>query len=232
MHHLRGRYSADGGTRPAAATPPEQVASAGGAGAGEGGGQWVEPLLGAPQLREPLLVPKELWRMADWLWRHGLGAEELFQRPAEEGGVAQVREALDTNQPFPEDTSPHAVADALVRFLEALPWPVVPRSLQPVHLVDAGELPLWSARLLAQLPPLAHNVFVYVCAFLREAVKHASGNGLTAEAIGAWRRMARLAVTRTRTHAHGLTHTHACMPTQPKCWALRCSSPTVWQATP
>ena len=43
----------------------------------------------------------------------------------------------------------------------------------------------WAQRFLTQLPPVHHNVLVYIVSFLREVLKHTYQNRLNAESLAA-----------------------------------------------
>ncbi|RKP16822.1 DNase I-like protein, partial [Rozella allomycis CSF55] len=48
----------------------------------------------------PLDIPKEIWRMVDYIYNFGLKTEGLFTIPGEQGMVDYIRECLDTGEPF------------------------------------------------------------------------------------------------------------------------------------
>jgi hypothetical protein len=47
-----------------------------------------------------LSVPKEMWRLCDWLFRHALDTHGLFARNGDPAEVQRVREALDVGDDF------------------------------------------------------------------------------------------------------------------------------------
>ena len=79
-----------------------------------------------------LPMPKELWRMIDFISAHIQTADGLFLTPCDATQEQTIRECLDTDTPFPVDTPPQAVSSVLLEFLMALPDPIV-----PVELLDA-----------------------------------------------------------------------------------------------
>jgi len=124
----------------------------------------------APSSEAKQSIPKELWRLVDALWSGGaLKEKDLFTGTAIVQEVEAVREALDCGLDFPP-CAPHAIVEALITLLEALPRPVIPFDLFPMSEVEASRLPLWSRRLLETLPPISYNVFVYFLSFLREVL--------------------------------------------------------------
>lgn len=115
-------------------------------------------------------IPKELWRLIDALWTGGaLNEKDLFTGTALVQEVESVREALDCGLDFPP-CAPHAIVEALVTLLEALPRPVISADLFPASEVEGSRLSLWCRHLLEHLPPISYNVFVYFLSFLREVL--------------------------------------------------------------
>lgn len=135
----------------------------------------------------PLPLPKEVWRMVDYLYREGLGTPNLFMR----GGTsvadsAAARECLDSGARFEErGVTVHGVADALLAFLDALPEPVVPVGLFAQCVEASASRAAAHAFVTERLPPAHYSVFYYLVSFLREAVGRCAENGLTAERAAA-----------------------------------------------
>ncbi|KJE90079.1 inositol 5-phosphatase 4, variant 3 [Capsaspora owczarzaki ATCC 30864] len=80
-----------------------------------------------PEEPKKLHIPKELWRMVDFLFTYGLDEDNLFATSGNEQSMELIRECLDTGLPF--ETMPdavHSISECLIRFLEALPDPVIP----------------------------------------------------------------------------------------------------------
>ena len=95
-------------------------------------------------------IPKEIWRIVDYLYRFGIGFEGLFVTGGDQQFMLDIRSCLDSGKDFilpssfmslptseasvnnPEYSRNrqimyvHSMAETLLRFLEALPNPVVP----------------------------------------------------------------------------------------------------------
>ena len=140
---------------------------------------------------EPAPIPKEIWRLVDALHvgKH-FGTAAIFRAPeAEEVDVVDacraVRDALDCGRDFPAGTTGRALGCALVELLNSAGAPVVPPALCPSEGFDSAGAAWWVASLYEQLPPLRHNVLLYLVAFMRELLQpaHAASNQLTAASL-------------------------------------------------
>ena len=133
-----------------------------------------------------LKVPKELWRLVDFLYQHGLLEVGLFDENGVEEEVQQVREILDTGASFEEfGGSIHSVAEALVQWLSSLEVPVVPPQFYRKCLDCCNaRRPLEDAEAVVRLFPAVHfNVFHYLVAFCKEVLAHSSDNHLTPDRL-------------------------------------------------
>ena len=133
-------------------------------------------------------IPKELWRIADFLYRRrAFAIPGIFQQgcaPAASPEVLAIRECLDTGENFEAHTfSPRSMAEAFVQFLDSLSSPVVPYDLyQPC--LDACSSPQAAFLFVTtRLPPVHYATFYYVVAVARELVLHADENGLAPERL-------------------------------------------------
>ncbi|KJE90097.1 inositol 5-phosphatase 4, variant 21 [Capsaspora owczarzaki ATCC 30864] len=139
-----------------------------------------------PEEPKKLHIPKELWRMVDFLFTYGLDEDNLFATSGNEQSMELIRECLDTGLPF--ETMPdavHSISECLIRFLEALPDPVIP-FVHYQRCLDSNSNYTLCKQVLTQLPSEHYNLFVYLMAFLREVLSHAVTNGLSAEKLGAY----------------------------------------------
>lgn len=121
--------------------------------------------------RRPVNAPREIMMLINWLMTHVTDPNNLFSRPLEESICINIRECLDTGDPFPspksgEDHSPlaTAIASTLVQLLDSLVDSVVPpylhaRCLQMTSRDEAFEL-------LDKFPPESVNVWISLTAFL------------------------------------------------------------------
>ncbi|XP_013418974.1 inositol polyphosphate 5-phosphatase OCRL-1 [Lingula anatina] len=126
---------------------------------------------------EPLDIPKELYRLVDYIYKQGKEEEELFQQPGLHTEIQWIRDCLDTGTPDTMSGSVHSAAEALLMFLEALPEPVIPYDLYQPCLDSAIDFETCK-KILLHMPPAHHNVFVYIMAFLRELLKYKQVNGV------------------------------------------------------
>ena len=130
----------------------------------------------------PLRIPKELWRLVDWIFRFGIRTPRLFVTQADPVAAERVRDLLDTGKEIPPTIDPHAVTDALLAFLDALYEPVVPEHLYR-SFAEATSF-RQAKTLLSNLPQTHYNVLVYVLSFLREVIHFRSCNGCTSTQLG------------------------------------------------
>lgn len=134
---------------------------------------------------ERLSIPKELWRIVDYLYRYALDEENLFLQTGDHKEMEAIREALDTGTPLAEafHGSVHSMAETLLRFLESLAEPVIPFSLYK-QCLDSSNNYAQCKKLLGFLQTVNYNVFYYLMAFLREVLTHSHNNKLTPEKLG------------------------------------------------
>jgi inositol polyphosphate 5-phosphatase INPP5B/F len=130
-----------------------------------------------------LCVPKELWRIVDAIYEKGLGEPHLFVEPGIDEEMKQIREALDTGNPFGGPFLIHSYADILVSFLSSLASPIIPTALFPPTEIDSLNIQISARNLLEKLPPIHYNVFVYVISFFREVLQLTDHNLLTAAKV-------------------------------------------------
>ena len=126
-----------------------------------------------------LPVPKELWRMLDFIYERGLTERDLFTAPGDKEEVHQIRECLDTGAPF-GDYRVHSMTETLLAFLSNLPYPIVPRSLFPTLEIDAHNIQSICRKFLEELDPVHYNMYVYIMSFFREALLYRDANRVSA----------------------------------------------------
>ncbi|ELT95411.1 hypothetical protein CAPTEDRAFT_130250 [Capitella teleta] len=136
-----------------------------------------------PSEDPPLDIPKEIWRLVDHLYKYGMEQDELFRQPGLHSEIQLIRDCLDQGKPRLLPGSVHSVAEALLLFLEVLPEPVVPYEHYDLclHVCDNFTQ---AKQVLQRLPTSHRNVFKYICAFLRELLKHSASNFLDARFLG------------------------------------------------
>ncbi|XP_071115406.1 type II inositol 1,4,5-trisphosphate 5-phosphatase-like [Haliotis cracherodii] len=129
---------------------------------------------------QPYTCPKEIFRLVNHLFKYGKAQEDLFLQPGNQGEIQQIRDALDTGNPDLIPGSVHSVAEAMLLFLESLPQPVIPFA-QYQTCLDCSNNFMLSKQALQKIPLSHRNVFKYLCAFLRELLKHSENNNLEAK---------------------------------------------------
>jgi hypothetical protein len=123
--------------------------------------------------------------LVDALWSgDALREKDLFATDSDTIELAEVRESLDTGNIFPE-CSPHAIAEAIVTFIAALPQPLLPVKLYPTMDIEASNMKNWGRKFLESLPPLNYTVFVYMISFFREVLAQADFNRSTPARLSA-----------------------------------------------
>jgi len=125
-----------------------------------------------------LSMPKELWRIVDYIFKNGMDEPGLFTSPGDLNEIERIRECVDTGQEFAHSYNIHSMAETLIRFLENLYQPVFPSSLVEKY-TEGMNLTAWCKQALMQLTPEHYNVFIYMTSFLREVLKHSEKNKLT-----------------------------------------------------
>jgi len=134
--------------------------------------------------QQQLSVPKELWRMADYIYKNGLDMEGLFVTAGEFEEMEMIRDCLDEGRDFTFAEGSHSsvfsMCETLLRFLEALPDPVVPFAMYQ-RCLDSYQFYQLARQAVSNIPQVHYNVFVYLTAFLREVLSHSNANGLTVE---------------------------------------------------
>jgi len=133
-----------------------------------------------PTPEAALSLPKEVWRMIDYIYKFGLDTPQLFKQKGIASEVSEIRDCLDNGKEF-QRVSIHSMAEALIRFLESLIVPVFPADscdgFQEVNLTQ------FCKEKLSLLPTSRYNTFIYVVSFLREVLRHESKNRCNAKAL-------------------------------------------------
>lgn len=119
-----------------------------------------------------LSLPKEIWRVVDYLYPKALDEEDLFLSEGDERTMGRIRECLDTGSEFGR-VDVHSMAETLTRLLASLAEPVFPRSLVAQFQPGSGaDTTSFCKSALMQLSSSRYNVFIYIVSFLREVIKH------------------------------------------------------------
>jgi len=128
-----------------------------------------------------LTLPKELWRLVDFIYRKGIDEEDLFLTSGDDNQIADIRECLDTGRAFRE-FSVHSMAEALIQFLVNLSEPIFPMSLLD-ELRSDSNINDFCMQALLRLTPIHYNTLIYILSFLRQVLKHTKANKLTSTKI-------------------------------------------------
>mmetsp|Transcript_19002 Transcript_19002/g.26730 ORF Transcript_19002/g.26730 Transcript_19002/m.26730 type:complete len:284 (+) Transcript_19002:247-1098(+) len=128
-----------------------------------------------------LTLPKELWRLVDFIYRKGIDEEDLFLTSGDYNQIADIRECLDTGRAF-RDFSVHSMAEALIQFLVNLSEPIFSTSIVD-DLRSDSNINDFCKQALLRLTPIHYNTFIYLISFLREVLKHTKANKLTSTKI-------------------------------------------------
>lgn len=129
---------------------------------------------------EPLDIPKEIWRLVNHIYKHGMQSDDLFQQPGLYTEIQNIRDSLDTGKPDEIPGSIHSVCEALLVFIESLPEPVITYSLSH-RLLDNVHNFYTCKQIMSHLPCSHLNVFNYICAFLRKLLQYQKYNNLDAK---------------------------------------------------
>ena len=129
-------------------------------------------------------VPKELHKLVEYLGLHGLEVPNWFQDAGLPEELCIIRDNLDMDpgdQPL-DNVNVHAVLEALLLFLKALPDSLMPtawfkRCAEACDRTTAHHLVL-------QLPRVNRNCLEYLLAFLQAVLDKAAFNGTNKSLLG------------------------------------------------
>lgn len=145
--------------------------------------RFMEPTL--IENNEPLRIPKELWRIINYMYSDeggdgGIERAGLMEPTTKR--VESIRESLDTGLHFAPTVNSQYMFKALLLFLEKLNGPVFPEGLCEQFNYDMN-ITVFCRQCLMQLPPGHYSVFIYVIAFLKECLKKSAQNKCRADEI-------------------------------------------------
>jgi len=141
--------------------------------------QYSRPIRFADQqpTNKVLCLPKELWRMVDYIYKHGMTTEGLFLAGGSKNEIQEIRECLDVGKEFDKPFSVESMADALIQFLKSMIEPVFPpKKAMQLKSKSQEELTNFCRKALMDIPLSHYNVFIYIVAFLREVLKFSQQN--------------------------------------------------------
>lgn len=128
-------------------------------------------------------VPRELWLLVDYLYRHGMKTRDLFESCALHEELIRIRDWLDCGSQDPIPGTPQAVAETLLLFLSYIKEPVIPYELQDVCIAASNNFENCRQLILQKLNDVHRSVFIYICMFLQELQKYSNDNGYDAKAL-------------------------------------------------
>ncbi|XP_063921207.1 inositol polyphosphate 5-phosphatase OCRL [Zophobas morio] len=128
-------------------------------------------------------IPRELWLLVDHLYRHGLKTRDLFESCALSDELIRIRDWLDYGSLDPIPGSVQATAEAFLLFLSFTKDPVVPFEIHDACIAAANNYQ--NCRLIIQqkMTDIHRNVFLYICMFLQEMLRHSNDNGYDAKTL-------------------------------------------------
>ncbi|XP_019773180.1 inositol polyphosphate 5-phosphatase OCRL isoform X1 [Dendroctonus ponderosae] len=128
-------------------------------------------------------VPRELWLLVDYLYRHGLKTRDLFESCALHEELIHIRDWLDCGSQEPIPGTPQAIAESLLLFLSYTKDPVIPFELQDVCIAAANNFENCRQLILQKVNDIHRTVFLYVCMFLQELLRYSNDNGYDAKTL-------------------------------------------------
>ncbi|KAK9887346.1 hypothetical protein WA026_022016 [Henosepilachna vigintioctopunctata] len=128
-------------------------------------------------------VPRELWLLVDHLYTHGLTVKDLFESNSTQDSFIRLRDWLDFGSTEPISVSVETVAETLLIFLSYTKEPVIPSNLQNVAIAASSNYHNCKNIINEKLPDIHRNVFLYICMFLQELLRHSSENGYDAKTL-------------------------------------------------
>ena len=125
-----------------------------------------------PPKCNPLVVPKEVWRLCDYLLPH-LNDPNLLQTPPSNQfalDYKQILFCLDENITFPPALNHRRVVQFLALFLSTLRTPIIPSDFydQVASSAERSDETLANFFIENKVPVCNQNLFNYVVSFLRE----------------------------------------------------------------
>eukprot|EP01028_Stygiella_incarcerata_P008489 TRINITY_DN3701_c0_g1_i2.p1 TRINITY_DN3701_c0_g1~~TRINITY_DN3701_c0_g1_i2.p1 ORF type:complete len:754 (+),score=198.34 TRINITY_DN3701_c0_g1_i2:598-2859(+) len=133
--------------------------------------------------RKKLKIPKELWRIVDYLHKNAMEEEGLFDDAGDPQEIVFIMGKLDQNETLDGfEGSIHSVAHCLLQFLSSVSPTVVPREMYR-RVIDSASSAKAARDMVSSLHPVHYNVFHYVTSFLRELLLHSDRSGLTTEKL-------------------------------------------------
>ncbi|XP_044755725.1 inositol polyphosphate 5-phosphatase OCRL isoform X2 [Coccinella septempunctata] len=128
-------------------------------------------------------VPRELWLLIDHLYKYGLGVKDLFESNSTQENFVKLRDWLDFGSSEPIPVSVETVAESLLIFLSYTKEPVIPFHLHDAAIAASSNYQNCKNIINQKLPDIHRNVFLYICMFLQEFLRHSNENGYDAKTL-------------------------------------------------
>lgn len=132
-----------------------------------------------PSTQSVAVLPKEIWRLVDFIYTRGIDTPGLFVAPGDEVEMAAIREYVDSGTDIDPSTNCLAVAQVLLELLASFREPVIPSSSFPDAEFTLAGVTKWSFNMLRSLSALHYNCLLFIIAFVKEALTHSASNLLT-----------------------------------------------------
>lgn len=135
-----------------------------------------------------LPIPKELFRMANFIMEHGKTTPNIFLSSGNAHSQRAIREKIDTGVPLTHgEDDVLTVAFVLMDFLQTLITPILPvhilNEIVAMYETEGDKNEHVVQKLLHSLPKDNSMTFVYLLSFFREMLSCADKNKLTPEKI-------------------------------------------------
>ncbi|ELP86470.1 type II inositol-1,4,5-trisphosphate 5-phosphatase precursor, putative [Entamoeba invadens IP1] len=131
-------------------------------------------LLPQPQAYAPLIIPKEIWRLCDFVRPHLAEPNLLSTSPSKSfaSSYSYILDHLDKHIEFDPNMEFHRALEFLIVFMKNLKDSVIPSCLfeQVVHSTEKQE-EFEKFFVRNKMPNSHYNLFLYMIAFLKEIVK-------------------------------------------------------------
>ncbi|KAL3268546.1 hypothetical protein HHI36_007653 [Cryptolaemus montrouzieri] len=128
-------------------------------------------------------IPRELWLLVDHLYKYGLAVRDLFESNSTQESFVKIRDWLDFGSTEPLPGSVETIAETLLIFLSYTKEPVIPFHLHDVAIAASSNYQSCKNIINQKLPDIHRNVFLYICMFLQELLRHSNENGYDAKTL-------------------------------------------------
>lgn len=147
-----------------------------------------------------LSIPKELWKIIDFIYKYGMDVNELFEREGDADVALYMRGCLDTSEQFDlemlfnEKGGPlskgrsiavHSACDTFCLLLSSFADPIIPVIMQDKGTNEGFTSRLAAAAVLGLISGANYNTLIYILAFLSQVIAEFHGTeALSVSTIG------------------------------------------------